>query len=123
MRALILALALLAGLKIWIQDSAYRTAAEEAILLAYRARAANACAGASRPVTPEPGAGSPVDWATGAEPRVRVGNPALPVRIWEFDHELWDARFRQPYLVLTAPGASLSCTYDILAGTAAVARS
>ena len=36
---------------------------------------------------------------------------------------LWNARFRQPYLVLSVPDAALTCTYDILAGTAAVSRS
>ena len=57
------------------------------------------------------------------EPRVTVGDRALPVHIWEFDHELWNARFRQPYLVLSSPSPALSCTYDIMAGTAVVARS
>ncbi len=122
MRALVLSLALLAGLKIWIQDSVYRSAAEDAIILAYRARAADACAGASRAL-PRSGSEGTADWSSGVEPRVTVGNPALGVHIWEFDSELWNARFRQPYLVLSAPGASLSCTYDILAATAAVTRS
>lgn len=120
MRALILALAVLAGIKIWVQESAYRAATEEAIVLAYRTRAAEACAGASGAAA-DPAARA--DWSGGAEPRVTVGNPALPVHLWQFEHELWNARFRQPYLVLAAPGAALSCTYDILAGTAAVARS
>jgi len=123
MRPFVLALALLAGLKIWIQDSVYRTAAEEAVVLAYRARAADACASMSRSATLESGARTAADWSAGAEPHLTVGNPTLPVRIWEFDHELWNARFRQPYLVLSTPGAAQSCTYDILAGTAAVARS
>jgi hypothetical protein len=121
MRALILALAVLAGIKIWVQDSFYRTATGEALVLAYRGRAADACAGASGPAAP--GAAGGPDWSAGAEAHVRVGNPAVPVRIWQFDHELWNARFRQPYLVLSAPGAALSCTYDILAGTAAITRS
>jgi len=123
MRPFILVLALLAGLKVWIQDSLYRTGAEEAIVLAYRTRAADACAGMSRAMVPEPAVKSTADWTSEAEPRVTVGNPALPVHIWELDHQLWNARFRQPYLVLSAPGSALSCTYDILAGTAAIARS
>lgn len=122
MRALVLALALLAGLKIWIQDSVYRTAAEEAILLAYRARAAEACAALADPGT---GTGNRrvADWSAGADPRVAVGNPAVPVRIWDVDNEQWNARFRQPYLVLSAPDSARACTYDILAGAAAIARS
>jgi len=122
MRFLVLALALLAGLKIWIQDTVYRSAAEEAIVLAYRARAADACAGASRS-GPEPGQQAAADWSSGAEPRVTVGNAALGVHIWDVDNALWNARFRQPYLVLTAPGAGLACTYDILAAMATITRS
>lgn len=113
MRALVIALALLAALKVWVQDSVFRTAAEDAIELAYRARAADACAHLDS-----------TDWSTGVESRIAVGNPSLPVRIWQLDHELWNARFRQPFLILTAPGGqALSCTYDILAGTAAIQRS
>lgn len=122
MRALLLALALLAGLKIWIQDSLYRTATGDAIVLAYRARAADACVGVTRSAMPAPNA-TVTDWTGGAEPRVTVGNPALPVRIWDFDNALWNARFRQPYLVLSVPDGALTCTYDILTGTAAVSRS
>lgn len=121
MGALILALAVLAGLKIWVQESAYRTATEEAIVQAYRARAADACRGASQSMPQISTVDA--DWSSGAEPRVTVGNRAVPVHIWQFDHELWNARFRQPYLVLSSPGPALSCTYDILAGTAVVARS
>lgn len=120
MRALILTLAVLAGIKIWVHESAYRTATEEAIVHAYRIRAAEACAGATRSATPPVAAGA--DWTSGSEPRLAIGDPALPVHIWQFDHELWNARFRQLYLVLS-PGPALTCTYDILAGTAVVARS
>ncbi|WP_295556095.1 hypothetical protein [uncultured Hyphomicrobium sp.] len=119
MRALVVALALLAGLKIWIQDSAYRSATEDALLLAYRAKAADACAAISGAEARK----SAADLSTGPEPRVTVGNTALSVHIWDFDNALWNARFRQPYLVLSAPGASLSCAYDILAGTATITHS
>jgi hypothetical protein len=112
MRPLVLFLALLVILKVWVQDSVFRTAAEDAIMLAYRARAADACASLD-----------PADWSTGVESRLTVGNPALDVKLWQFDHALWNARFRQPFLVLTPPAPSPMCTYDILAGTAALQRS
>ena len=121
MRALILTLAVLAGIKIWVHERAYRTATEDAIVHAYRIRAAEACAGATRSAMPPVAADA--DWTSGSEPRLAIGDPALPVHIWQFDHELWNARFRQPYLVLSAPVPALSCTYDILAGTASIARS
>ncbi len=114
MRALILALALLAALKIWTQDTFYRSATEEALINAYRARAASACAGLAS------GPGLTPNWT--AEPRFVVGNPALKVHIWQFDHEQWNARFRQPFLIFPG-GSGISCTYDILAGTAEIVRS
>ena len=124
MRALVLALALLAALKVWAHESAYRSATEEALVSAYRARAAEACARVSpgTPVAPGETAGA-LDWATSPAARVAVGNPAVRVHLWQLDHELWNARFRQPYLVLGDGPAGLSCTYDLLAGTAEVSRS
>ncbi len=120
MRALVLALALLAAAKIWVQDSFYRFATEEALVSAYRARAAIACASLAPAST---ASASDPDWATRAEPRLSVGNPALRVHLWQFDHEQWNARFRQPYLVLSAGNPGVACTYDILAGTAEISRS
>lgn len=121
MRAFVLALALLAAFKIWVQDSFYRSATEEALVAAYRARAASACAGLAQSATPASGSAGTQDWTV--EPRFVVGNPALRVHIWQFDHEQWNARFRQPYLVLPGPTHGISCTYDILAGTAEIIRS
>ena len=43
MRALVLALALLAALKIWAQYTSFRSAAEQALVVAYRDRAVTAC--------------------------------------------------------------------------------
>lgn len=124
MRALVLALALLAALKIWAQESAYRSATEEALVSAYRARAAEACARVSplAPIAPRETADA-LDWAASPTLRVAVGNPAIRVHLWQLDHELWNARFRQPYLILGDGPAGLSCTYDLLAGTARVSRS
>lgn len=126
MRVLLLALALLAVLKIWAHESAYRSATEEALVSAYRARAADACARVSL-FAASSGSGGlaphTIDWMSSAVPRITVGNPAIPVYLWQFDHELWDARYRQPYLILGDGPAGLSCTYDILAGSAEVDRS
>jgi hypothetical protein len=123
MRALILALALLAAVKIWFQDSIYRSATEEALVAAYRARAADACAKSASAMPPAPAQEKAVDWQTEAEPHVAVGNPAIPVHVWQLEHELWNARFRQPYLILSVSRANLSCAYDLLADKAEIARS
>jgi hypothetical protein len=123
MRALVLTLALLAALKIWVQDSVYRAATEEALVTAYRTRAADACSQANPLMNRSTGPEGPVDWSADSEPHLTVGNPAIPVHIWEFDHELWNARFRQPYLILSVGRTGRACTYDILAGTAEITRS
>lgn len=122
MRALVLALALLATLKIWVHESAYRSATEDAIVAAYRARAAEACASVSPFATVSSDHGA-LGWAASDAPRVAVGNPDLRVYLWEVDHELWNARYRQPYLILAGGPTGFSCTYDIIAGTAEVSRS
>ncbi len=123
MRALILALALLAAGKIWFQDSIYRAATEEALVAAYRTRAAEACAKSASVMPPGPNQEKAVDWSAEAEPHVVVGNPAVPVRVWQLEHEQWNARFRQPYLILSVERASLSCAYDLLSQTAEITRS
>ena len=43
MRAVVMILALLAGLKIWAHDQMFRSGAEEALIAAYRERAIAAC--------------------------------------------------------------------------------
>lgn len=123
MRAIILILALLAGAKIWIHESAYRTAAENAIVRAYQPRAAETCTNTARTLATAGLNEINEDWLSGVEAHFSVGNPALSVRIWDFDNEQWNAGFRQPYLILSAPHASSSCTFDILNGSATIARS
>lgn len=121
MRAFVLFLALLVALKIWVQDSVYRAATQDALVAAYRARAAQACAASASPV-PVPPDGAAIDWLKDDDARVAIGKPSVPVHFWQLDHELWDARFRQPYLVLSG-GNGLSCAYDLLADTAEIIRS
>lgn len=121
MRAFVLFLALLVALKIGVQDSFYRAATTDALVAAYRVRAAQACAASASPA-PTPADGAAIDWSKGDEARVTIGKPSVPVHFWQFDHELWDARYRQPFLVLSG-GNGLSCAYDLLADTAEIVRS
>ncbi len=122
MRVLVLALALLVGLKIWIQDGAFRQATEQALVAAYRERAATACRKEPQksPISPELAAFA-TDWSNNTEVHLSAGNSALSVHLWQIDHEQWDARYRNLYLMLTSRG--LTCAYDIAAGTAEISRS
>ena len=114
MRALVFALAVLAGCKVWYQDSVYREAAEAAVASAYRLPAAAACQRLR--VSPS------VDWNALASLHLVAGNRDIAVRFWQVDHALWNARFKNPYLVLTAgnSGGRAICTYDIASGQAAL---
>jgi hypothetical protein len=124
MRLLVLALALLAGLKLWAQDTVYRSATEEALVAAYRERAAAVCQKEQQQgVRGQAGAASATNWGNAAQIKLVIGDNNLSVYVWEVDHALWNARYRNPYLVLSANDrASLVCTYDIGSGTAHVSR-
>ncbi len=117
MRAVVVVLALLAGIKIWTQDQLFRSAAEAALVNAYRDRAVQACqrdAGRA-------GAGT---WSRPRTVRLQIGRPDVGVNIWDTDNALWDLRYRHPYIVLTSPeGApAAECTFDVTLGSASIRR-
>lgn len=120
MRAVLLGLALLAALKIWVQDTAYRTATEHALLAAYRERANTSCQSA----TPDAARTSPlalaIDWSRQQEATIEIGNSALAIYPWQIDHDRWMDRFRKAYLIVKAPDAGLSCAYDLNVGKAEI---
>lgn len=124
MRALIVLLAVLAGLKVWTQDRMYRTAAGEALLAAYRERAMAACQ--SLPHSDARGmpmsAGS-IDWTRAESAEILIGNPNVSVYVWQVDHALWTTRYQHP-IVRLMMGDRLSrlvCDYDVMVQAAAVA--
>jgi hypothetical protein len=122
---MVLALALLAGLKIWVQDTLYRSATEDAVIAAYRERAIAACQ--REPQKDAQGhslAPSIVTWATPASVKLVIGNSSVGVHIWEIDHQLWNARYKHAYLMLS-PGdrrAGFACAYNIALGAAQLNR-
>lgn len=120
MRALVLVLAGLAGLKIWTQDHIYRSATEEALVHAYRDRAIEACQ-KDRRRDAKVGA---AHWANPASVRLVIGKEDVDVAIWDVDNPLWGVRYKYPLLVLTAAGphAGVACEYDVTLGTAVVSK-
>jgi hypothetical protein len=111
----VMVLAALAAGKVWTQDQIYRSAAEEALIAAYRAKATSACQSANAAKTPAPKGQEPVTFATPASIELRIGNRDVDVQIWQIDHAAWPMRYKYPYLVLEAARASqrLRCSYDI----------
>lgn len=127
MRLAVMILALLAGAKIWTQDQIFRSAAEDALIGAYKAKAIESCRGAELPAAiatqSEEARRKLADaFATPAATRLEIGNRDIDVRIWEVDHVAWAMRYKYPYIVLdaAAAGPSVSCSYDIKLGRAVV---
>lgn len=121
MRLVVIILALLVAAKIWAQDRMYREAAGEALLAAYKLHAEAACVG--RPQTDARGmpvAVGSVNWKAAETAEILLGNPRLSVPIWQVDHPLWNARYKNPIVRLTVGDrySRLACDYDVLAGSA-----
>ncbi len=117
MRLLLLAIALLAGAKVFTQDRVYRSVTGEVIAAAYRDRAAQTCH--KVPSRAQKAATNP--WGSAASAEVTIGDRGANVAMWDFDNPLWDVRFRHPHLVLTTgSGEPMSCFYDLTVGFASV---
>jgi hypothetical protein len=63
-------------------------------------------------------------WANPKAIRLVIGKSSIDVYPWQVDHALWNARYRNPYLLLTASQrtATVSCEYDIVNAAASVSR-
>jgi hypothetical protein len=114
MRAIVYVLALFAAIKIGASEYLLRTSARDAVVMAYRERAIQACQRHAK--TASPGLAA-VLWSRPGEVKLLIGKPGLDVQFWQIDLHLWDARYRNPYLLLT-PGDTKSgghvCEYDVM---------
>ncbi len=117
MRTLIVLLALFAAAKVGVKEWLYRSATDDVIVSAYRQRAADACT----KTEPSKKAGfSDKTWSDRANALLSIGNTAVPVYVWQTDHEAWAKKFRNPYLtlVLEKSAGGVRCDYDIVNGVA-----
>jgi hypothetical protein len=125
MRAVVIFLVLLAAAKLGYQEYLFRTATRDAIIGAYREHAVEACQKDAG--TRSFGLGQQA-WANPVNVKVTIGKSSLDVYLWQTDHAMWNARYRNPYLVLTAnqaPGqrsGAVRCEYDIVNAAASVSR-
>jgi hypothetical protein len=139
LRAFVIVLAVLAGVKVWTQERLYREGARDALLLAYRDRAIAACQ-MSAPDAPMSRAADPIGrlseraapattaslplWTRPSSVSLAIGRSSAPVSIWEINNELWPARFKHPHVVLTAKDRLpyQVCEYDVIEGRAYVTQ-
>jgi hypothetical protein len=120
MKAIVFFLTLLASVKIGYQEYLVRSATQEVIVAAYRDRAIAACQRDAKGVQLV----AAQSWAKPSSIKVVIGKSNLDVYFWQTDHALWNARFKNPYLFLSAsdrPGR-IYCEYDIVHGLAKVHR-
>lgn len=120
MKAVVFFLAVLAMAKMGYHEYMFRIAAQDAMIAAYRERAAQACQkdqrGAQMGV-------SPLSWSNPASIRLVIGKSNLDVYFWQVDNERWAARYRNPYLFLSAsPRSPVHCEYDIVNASASIFR-
>lgn len=122
MRALVLVLAGLAGLKVWAHDHIYRSATEDALIHAYRTHAIDACQKERR--KDGRGVAAAPSWANASAIHIVMGKRDVDVAIWDVDNPLWAVRYKYPLLVLRSDATqdSLACEYDITLEKAVVAK-
>lgn len=116
MRRAVILVAALAASKVWTQDRMYRSIMQDALIAAYRDRAAATCqkelARTTRP--------APNLWTSSSPAEVTIGNASTDVAVWDFENPLWDVRFRHPHVKLTAADAKSYCAFDVAAGLATI---
>lgn len=116
MRIFVIAVALLAGLKVWTQDRIVRGVMGDAIIVAYRDRAELACQ-----KLVNGGRNTKHVVRLSARDDVSIGNPNMEVSFWEFDSPLWNVRYRHPHVMMTAQSATdAGCAFDVVSGLARV---
>lgn len=121
MKTAVFILVLLASLKLGHHEYLYRSATRDAIVAAYKERAAEACRKDARSaflgVTPQA-------WNAPSSVQLMIGKSGLDVQFWEVDNKLWNARYRNPLLVMSAgsPKGIVYCEYDIVNAAATIAR-
>ncbi|KAB2918449.1 MAG: hypothetical protein F9K29_07710 [Hyphomicrobiaceae bacterium] len=121
MKALVVILALLVAAKVGHQEYLYRTSTRDALIGAYKDRAVQAC---QKSISALSLGVSPQAWANPASIRLSIGKSDVDVRVWQVDNAMWSARYRNPYLFLTAGSRAggVQCEYDIVNAAATVYR-
>ena len=121
MRAVVILLALLAAAKLGYQEYLFRGGTRDALIGAYKEHAVQACQKDARTQTFGLSAQA---WANPKTIRLLIGKSSIDVYPWQVDDPMWNARYRNPYLVLTASQrmATVACEYDIVNAAASVSR-
>lgn len=116
LRTMLMLAAVMAGAKVWASDRFHRAIYSDAILAAYGEKARATC---QREVVRQ----APAAYASlKLKPSgVVIGSPNVRVAFWDIDNPLWEVRYRNPHVMLTAePITDLRCAFDVTAGLASI---
>ena len=119
MRKLAIIIAVMVLAKVGYEELIYRAATYEVIVGTYSATAIEACQGSVG------GAGVPADlWTQPTSVKLIIGKSDLDVYFWQVNHSMWQARYKNPYLFITARNELnyVLCEYDIVHGSASIQR-
>ncbi len=121
MRAIVAVLAIVAIGKVYVQYNFYRTAADRAIIAAYRTAAIAACR-IGQPNTA--GNMAAYLWSKPRSIEVRVGEPGLAISLWDINHPQWEERYKHANLVLEPgdPHTQLTCRFNLTTGKALISN-
>ena len=121
MKAIVILLALLAAAKLGYQEYLFRAPARRPRRRLQGARDAAGRRRIARTQTLGMGAQA---WANPKAIRLVIGKSSIDVYPWQVDDPMWNARYRNPYLLLTTSQrtATVSCEYDITNAAASVSR-
>lgn len=99
----------------------FRSAAHDVIIETFQATAAQACH--SNAITQKISA-SETAWRNPASLKLVIGKSNLDVYFWQIDNSMWNAKYKNPYMLLVADEnpAYILCEYDILHRRASVHR-
>lgn len=119
MRKLMLVVAALFAANLFYQQTLYRSATTEVIVGTYAKTAMQACAERSQVLQLPTGKSA---WERPASVKLVIGKRDLDVYLWQVSHSMWHARYKQPYLFITAGAAPnyILCEYDIFHRSASV---
>ncbi|MGH1418533.1 MAG: hypothetical protein ACRBCJ_06715 [Hyphomicrobiaceae bacterium] len=121
MRTIVAVLAIVAIGKIYVHYNFYRTAADRAIIAAYRDTAIAACRSGQSNMPSQTAA---YLWSQPRSIKVRVGKPDLSVSMWDINHPKWAERYKHANLVLAPhdPHTLLTCRFNLTTGQASISN-
>ena len=123
MRKLVILVVVLIAGKLGYQEYLFRATTRDVIVATFQERALQTCQRHTRASVVTLSGAAPVGaWSKPVSVSLMIGKSGLDVYPWQINSGKWNARYRNPYLVIVADAtaSSLACEYDILTGAAQV---